>query len=341
MRQSRRTTAGAGAATLLISGLVAAAQGPAQADPGGSQRGVVAHSTGVATPVEARRVRDYWTPQRQAQALPLSGEMTASTLLGAQGKSKDKPPKPSKPGKTADSSGDFWTDGGRVSATTGKVFFVLGGGQYTCSAGVVESDNASTVVTAGHCLHDGAGSFAEKWFFVPGYRDTSPDNPYGDWVASELFTTEKWASEGDTDYDVGMAVVSRVLDASPPGADPADRVADVVGAQRIGFDQDPSPIHAFGYPTNKSFKGNRLVFCSGTPTREPDRSTAALRLTCDMGSGSSGGPWLEDFDPATGLGTQVAVTSFGYTDDKKGIYGPFFGAEVREVYQQAQSAPVG
>jgi V8-like Glu-specific endopeptidase len=328
MRQWKRPVAGAGLAAVVASGLVSLTHGPAQAGPRGADSPVVVHSTGVDTAAEAQRVRDFWTPRRMRQAVPLAGELTATELL----KAKDKPPKPGKPSHGGVSTGGRWTDGGTVVATTGKVFFVLDGGQFTCSAGVVESANDSTVVTAGHCLNDGRGTFAEEWYFVPAYRDGAPDNPYGDWVATSLFTTEQWAGQGDTDYDVGMAVMEPL--------ESSDLLTDVVGAQSIAFDRQPSLTHAFGYPTNKSYKGNKLAFCSGEPTAEPDRDTDALRLACDMGSGSSGGPWLQDFDHTTGAGTQVAVTSFGYADDKKGIYGPYFGAEALAVYQQAESTPV-
>jgi hypothetical protein len=55
-----------------------------------------------------------------------------------------------------------------------------------------------------------------------------------------------------------------------------------------------------------------------------------------MTQGSSGGPWLTDFDPATGAGTFTSVSSFKYADDSGTMYGPYFGDAVRSLYDKAQ-----
>jgi hypothetical protein len=55
-----------------------------------------------------------------------------------------------------------------------------------------------------------------------------------------------------------------------------------------------------------------------------------------MTQGSSGGAWLSGFDPATGTGVITSVSSFKYADDGGTMYGPYFGATVRKLYEQAQ-----
>lgn len=344
MRQLRRPIAGAGVAAMVVSGLVAATNGAAQA-AGGPKQGVVVHSTGVETAADAQQVRDFWTPERMREAVPLSGEMTDTALV----KAKDKPSKPDRPGKGEGDgvAGAPWTGGGDVVRTNGVLFFLLDGTPYTCSASVVEAANESTVVTAGHCLHNGQGddpeNYAEFVEFVPGIPDGSGGGtftaPADEWVASHMLATDEWVASGDTDYDVGMIVVRQVGGAS---------LADTIGAAPgIRFFDDlpaePVDVHAFGYPTSKPYSGAELAYCAGTPADEPERGTDALRLECNMGSGSSGGPWLEGFgsDRGNPLGVMVAVTSFGYEKDKKGIYGPYFGAEALEVYQAAEGTQVG
>ncbi|CAF4958994.1 unnamed protein product, partial [Rotaria magnacalcarata] len=36
-----------------------------------------------------------------------------------------------------------------------------------------------------------------------------------------------------------------------------------------------------------------------------------MQITCGMNGGSSGGPWIRNYNSNTGSGLQVAVTSFG------------------------------
>ena len=121
MRQLRRPIAAAGVAAMVVSGLVAATNGAAQAAPGGSDPGVVVHLTGVDTAADAQRLRDFWTPKRMREAVPLSGEMTDTAPLSG----KDKPSKPGKPGKGDGVAGAPWTGGGDVVRTNGVLFFLL------------------------------------------------------------------------------------------------------------------------------------------------------------------------------------------------------------------------
>ena len=67
-------------------------------------------------------------------------------------------------------------------ATTGKVFFTLGGVNYVCSGAATSSTNRDVVTTAGHCVNEGPGAFATNWAFVPAYNNGS--RPYGTWTAA-------------------------------------------------------------------------------------------------------------------------------------------------------------
>ena len=68
-------------------------------------------------------------------------------------------------------SGLPWAGGGAVARTTGRVFFTLNNVQYSCSGSAVASKNQDVVMTAAHCVSDGAGHWATHWTFVPGYTD--------------------------------------------------------------------------------------------------------------------------------------------------------------------------
>ena len=53
------------------------------------------------------------------------------------------------PAAVADFTGGYFSGGGEVRDTTGKVFFTLGGTNYVCSGSAVTSGNKDVVLTAG------------------------------------------------------------------------------------------------------------------------------------------------------------------------------------------------
>ncbi|GAA4916214.1 trypsin-like serine peptidase [Streptomonospora salina] len=268
---------------------------------------------------ERRAVLDYWTPRRMAGATPLIpglDDLAGGVLPDA--------PEPQASGDAG--AARPWTGGGRVAATTGKVFLTLDGRDFTCSAAVVSADNRDTVLTAGHCLKDGTGPWVENWSFVPGYDDG--ESPDGRYTARQMFVAPEWSQQADDSYDFGMAVLN-----------PSDgeHVQDRVGAQPIAFGAEPDdPTYAFGYPATGRFEGRRLRYCTGDTVGD-DGGTTAEGMACAMTEGSSGGPWLNDFDPETGTGTVVSVISFKYADDSRTQYGPHLGGAAETLFERAQS----
>ncbi|WP_245899427.1 trypsin-like serine peptidase [Nonomuraea indica] len=225
--------------------------------------------------------------------------------------------------------GARWSAGGAVTRTTGRVFMTMNGADFVCSASTVRSANRDVVVTAGHCVKDGTGRWADNWTFVPGYRDGG-GHPYGRYPARRMFVAGPWSRSADDSYDVGMVVL-----ATSSGR----HVADVVGAQEIAFNR-PRGGHAlgFGYPADPPYNGEHLVYCAGRLRDDPHGETRDQGLGCDMTAGSSGGPWLSGFDHGTGRGTLTSLSSFKYSDDHRTMYGPYFGDAVRTLFTTAERA---
>ncbi|WP_433183125.1 trypsin-like peptidase domain-containing protein [Actinoallomurus sp. CA-150999] len=222
--------------------------------------------------------------------------------------------------------GSPWSSSGAVRATTGKVFFTINGGDYVCSAGTIAGANRDLVITAGHCVQDAAGAWARNWLYVPGYDQGR--RPYGAFTARHLFVPTAWSGRHDENNDVAIVALA---------AAGARHVADVVGAQTVAFDQPRGAVvYGFGYPTGGHYDGERLAYCSGRTYPDRHRLTQDQGLRCDMSEGASGGPWLAGFDPVTGRGVVTSVNSFKYSDDPATMYGPYFDAAVRRVYEQAQ-----
>lgn len=84
----------------------------------------------------------------------------------------------------------------------GQITFTQRGGNFICTGWLV---NKNTVVTAGHCVHEGDTSSSSGWStnvkFYPGRNGSS--NPYGSCSATRLFTVNGWFNDANEEYDYG------------------------------------------------------------------------------------------------------------------------------------------
>jgi V8-like Glu-specific endopeptidase len=333
----RVTVAGVATATVAAALLSSPTAGAAASSDAAARHQVETHSAATSH-AEHRRVVRYWTDARMRDAEP------GSTLVA--GRSKDsaggavatgRPTrvgprgKPSRPGNgngnAEDGTGGYYTGGGEVVETTGKVFFTLGGTNYVCSGSATTSSNRDVVLTAGHCVNEGPGAYATNFAFVPAYDDG--DRPFGTFTARSLVTTSQWANAGDFDYDVGFAVVNTVG---------GQHLTDVVGSQGIGFNQPRGELtYSFGYPAARPYDGTDIAYCYDTVFADTYGGSQDQGMDCDMTGGSSGGPWLIDYSAGAGVGTLNSVNSFGYRGVKDVMWGPYFGSVAQSAYATAQS----
>ncbi|MFJ3922363.1 trypsin-like serine peptidase [Streptomyces sp. NPDC090022] len=305
---------------------------------------LVAGALTVATPSAAapapasftpQQTQGFWTAERMRGATPL--DLTAAP--GATGKrvvatgapTTIAPTPPA--GSTAAASptafpqiGGAWTGGGAVVKTSGRVFFSMGGRTASCSGDSITSANGSTVITAGHCVKY-QGAWHTNWIFVPGYDNGNA--PYGQWAATKTLATDQWAAGEDMNHDVGFAVVAPLN---------GQKLSQAVGAQGIAFNGGYNKrMYSFGFPAAAPYDGSKLIYCSANSGKD-FLLTKDHSLACNMTGGSSGGPWFQNFDEATGLGTQVSVNSFGYTFLPNRMYGPYFGNEAKAAYDKAAAS---
>ncbi|WP_049568891.1 trypsin-like serine peptidase [Nonomuraea sp. SBT364] len=314
-------------------------------------------------PADQRRVLDYWTPRRMSEALPISllglvtkggdllGGLTGASGVGlapqlANGSLRLAPVKLPSAGAApspaaaprarhqssrplATTSGTRWAVGGAVARTTGRVFLTMSGVDFVCSASTVRSANRDVVVTAGHCVKDGTGAWAQNWTFVPAYG-IGGRKPYGQWTARRMFVAGPWSRSADDSYDVGMVALA---------TSGGKHVTDAVGAQEIAFNaKRGGHAFGFGYPADPPYDGRHLVYCAGKLRDDPYGDTRDQGLGCDMTAGSSGGPWMSGFDSATGKGTITSLSSFKYSNDQRTMYGPFLGETARKLFLTAERA---
>lgn len=290
--------------------------------------------------VSASSVTEYWTEERMRGAIELdnlkisdrdelravpSGAPTEVEPTATETRAAGAP---SLPGMG--NSGAPWEGGGAIEKTAGRVFFKFDGKDASCSGDAVTSENGSTVITAGHCVKL-EGKWHTDWMFVPAYNNG--EAPYGEWPASKTLATPQWEADEDINYDVGAAVVRQVG---------GQRLTDVVGGQGLAFNQERgAEMYAFGYPAAPPYDGEKFIYCNGQTYDDPlgpITGSTAQGMPCDMTGGSSGGPWLREFDEATGLGKQNSLNSFGYVFLPGVMFGPYFGDDARDLYEKAQAS---
>lgn len=225
------------------------------------------------------------------------------------------------------SSAAFSADRAYPYRTVGTLFFSINGAPYLCSASVI---NRRVVLTAGHCVHSGNGAASgwySNWVFVPAYRSGAA--PFGSWNRWMLVTTTPtWFSGGGgvpnaADY----AMLTFADQALTTGGTPQKlgNVTGWLGWQTISLLNNHTT--KLGYPCNLDGCGMMQSVSS-----QSFRATSPnnVEYGSDAGGGSSGGPWIQNFQTlASGGGTGsntgsnrvVGVTSYGYTSADPKVQG--------------------
>ncbi|EYT47923.1 trypsin-like serine peptidase [Brachybacterium muris] len=272
---------------------------------------------------------EYWTEERMEEATPadeLVEDKGAAPAEVERDSEHLKVPAVS-PSDLPQTAAETVPGSGDVAGTDhiGKVFFTVGGADYVCSGNSVASTNGSTVSTAGHCTSSG-GAWATNWVFAPGYDHG--ETPHGLWAATEIVSTDQWVSSEDINYDLAFA---KVQSDTATGT-----LAETVGASGIAFNEERGlEYSAYGYPAQSPFDGEGMEQCHGTASDDTLGGTQSQGIDCDMTGGSSGGPWFIGGDAG---GYQNSVNSFGYKTQANVMYGPYFGDEAKQAYQEAEVA---
>jgi V8-like Glu-specific endopeptidase len=207
--------------------------------------------------------------------------------------------------------------------TAGALFHRDGAGDHFCTAGVVNSPRGNLLITAAHCIHDGRGKgYRSDLAFVPGYHDGV--RPYGTWSVTAAFVDPRWADSSDPDVDVGFLTVA---------PHQGRQIAEVVGANRLMISQGfTNMVNVIGYPDDQQGP----IACANHTVMHSD---SQMRFDCDgFTDGTSGSPWLANYDPHTGTGDVVGVIGGyelgGSTPDVS--YTMYFDADVQQLYDQVR-----
>lgn len=94
--------------------------------------------------------------------------------------------------------------------------------------------------------------------------------------------------------------------------------------------------YAFGYPAQKKWKGNDLIYCRGPIDGDPFISGDTYRLNeCALNGGSSGGGWLIHFNEGTGTAMVISLNSYRRRSIDA-MHGPILNDNTKDVYKLAQ-----
>ena len=206
--------------------------------------------------------------------------------------------------------------------TVGTLFFTTGTQAHFCSASVVNSFTGDVVLTAAHCVY--GSTYATNIEFVPKYH--SGQMPYGAWPVATITVATGWQRSHDQDLDFAFLTVS-------PPAGTRTPIQFVTGGLWLGIDQGyDHPIEVIGYNN----AGNAPIKCASTSFKYEANQ---MKFFClNYQSGTSGGPWILGFDPATGTGTVFGVIG-GYKEGGLhpwASFSAYFGPPALALFLQAQ-----
>lgn len=203
----------------------------------------------------------------------------------------------------------------------GALFTVSGGhlGSHFCTASVVNSPVKDLVITAAHCLQ---GKQPGQVAFVPQYH--RHHQPYGSWTVTRVFVDAAWANSQNPNDDVAFLVVSQPGSPKP--------VQELTSGENLATGWKAAQlVTVIGYPDGRQ----RPITCTART-----RTFGTRQMEFDCGGytdGTSGGPFLANLHPATGLGAVIGVIG-GYEqggDTPSVSYSARFGRAVRDLYDQA------
>ena len=196
----------------------------------------------------------------------------------------------------------------------------MGGNPRFCTAAAVDSTTGNLVVTAAHCVD--WSRFETNLEYVPDYSDGRA--PYGVWPVQAITVPAGWRKHHVAGLDLAFLTVAAV---------PGRQVQAVTGglAMRFGLGYD-QPIEAVGYNDRSTLP----IRCA---TRSFQFGQGEMESLCGgFSDGTSGAPWVVDYDPRDGAGTLLGVLG-GYEwggDYQWASYSPHFGVAMQAVFRVAE-----
>ncbi len=238
---------------------------------------------------EAEEAQRYWTPERIASAIPLDSEQDLSAEKNVKEYLNE-----NKINNQGSYEAVYWI---------GRIYFDVGGRQYSCTGASIESNSKSIVATAAHCLYE-KGEWSTRVVFIPAWDGVN--KPLLTWGAIYYQVSRVWRYEEDRGHDAAFIKFRPLND----WYGKKEYLADIAGAQTPSFSLGKSGLHyqAFGYKNLSGFNNTPLFTCQGEGrhfwgiSKYPELEIPG----CTVPGGSSGGPVYHTSKEGPN-GTQVGV----------------------------------
>lgn len=279
----------------------------------------------------SRDAAAYWTSERMAAAAPVGDDTPGQSATTPPGSGATSQPGPGAKGQPSAAAAQLPATARHFDGipSVGVLFSVDGDARaHHCTASVVHSPHRNLILTAGHC-NPGA-----RAAFVPQYRSGADTQPYGVWAIDDTFAYPDRGTTGDkSDLDFAFATVA-------PSED-GRSLEEVTGGNLLtptpGYSNDVTVV---GYPNVRNDPADRAVRCAARTARLT--GTHQLRMECGgFYGGTSGSPWLTDFDEQTGTGRVIGLIGGLNGGGPKGpnsdriSYSPYFSGKILSLYARA------
>ena len=341
-RRTRRTLAAVTAPMLVVGLALPAASNSATPSESGETESATP-SPERAVPYASKSVnnsnsrmaslREYWTPERMANAVP-ADRLTRQALKHQTAGSRVLPERV-KPETLSDSVAPSGADSSarkkkiRKSKTIGKVFFKTRKGvDMVCSGAAVNSKRKNMVMTAGHCVNGGRGKgWHKRWIFVPGFGPNRKARN-GIYPATTMVSLKGWIKRSNFNYDVAIALVK-------PGRGTKKKLVRKVGGYGLQTGRSyKRRMTAIGY-SQLGYKGDKQKKCRRKTHRRPRSRQLAMKCRV-LTPGASGGPWVKGrvrikkrkHSHINGVNSNI-----NRRRKPTRIRSPYFGRDVRKMYR--------
>jgi Trypsin-like peptidase domain len=297
-------------ATVLLLASAAVSGGGAQAASTALRGASATHAITRAVPADAQKAaRSFWTKARMESATPLSRSLPKNSRASTMAREQSIP-NPTKFNGVP---------------TVGVLFFTLGPLHvvHFCSASVVDSTTSDIILTSAHCVYDTVpvGNLA----YVPEWHQGV--SPYGTWPVQSVTVAAGWEQSRDPNLDFAFLKVAPPSGTSRP-------IQAVTGGLHLGVNTGyDHSIYVIGY---NWFDDQ----ANGCATTSSEFEANQMEFACnDYQDGTSGGPWIVNYNPVTGGGTVIGNIG-GYEEGGASpwdiSYSVYYSSSIQQLFTQAE-----
>lgn len=197
--------------------------------------------------------------------------------------------------------------------SSGRFFFTHNGESYSCSANLVDK---TIIMTAGHCVSSGRGSFFKDFMYCPQYY--LGECPKGKYPGNKVVVTSEWHNTFYLGKDYSFLKLGN--------NERNDSVSKFVNPLKIikNLERNQECV-ALGYPANIG-GGEKMVQSIGKQSMgHTEYDPPTVRFPSTMTFGSSGGGFTLNQNMINSL------VSYGSSRDPEHLYGPYFDDQVENL----------